>query len=282
MEGSVPVPIPVNDSPELEYEDPADLSTSIAKLRSLLQQRTAESPPIAAEVWWSGVEEMRGRTQHGGRHVDTATLAVFDEWKLLDEYDSNADRSPPHGQDTMQRLDKLFQRTVTGVFNSLRTAVGAEGEEAGGGAALPAPHHWTYVCTPVESSVGGAVARLVGARRAHAHVDAALDSLEHLAPTPQKLQPLDDFEEDVCVGGRLWCGAADAAAAARLWRSHVTHRLATLLLAGEDTYTVIRDIVRCSVPPLTHIKKLVNKRNSYIIYGEKERWIVFSKTATTL
>lgn len=31
------------DSPELEYEDTADLASSIAKLRSLLQQRSSES-----------------------------------------------------------------------------------------------------------------------------------------------------------------------------------------------------------------------------------------------
>lgn len=44
---------------------------------------------------------------------------------------------------------RLFQRTVTGVFNSIKTAVGAEGEG-------PAPrplHDWTYVCTSIELSV---------------------------------------------------------------------------------------------------------------------------------
>ncbi|KAH9638466.1 hypothetical protein HF086_016791, partial [Spodoptera exigua] len=83
-----PVPLaelplaPVPDSPEPEYEEAADLSTSIAKLRCLLQQR-AETSPKAEEVWWESAAETRGRAQrpsaHSARHVDTATLADLGE-----------------------------------------------------------------------------------------------------------------------------------------------------------------------------------------------------------
>ncbi|KAM3956334.1 LOW QUALITY PROTEIN: uncharacterized protein ACR2FA_009699 [Aphomia sociella] len=246
-----PPPLVALVVPEPEYEEAADLSTSIAKLRCLLQQR-AEASPRSEEIWWEGAEETRGRThhQHSSRPVDTATLA--------DEYDMNADRNSSPGQtsNNMQRLDKLFQRTVTGVFNSIKTAVGAEGGEgpAGGGPAAGGPvagahvrpRDWTYVCTSVELSVCGAVARLVGARRALCHVDAALDSLHALPPRgparahrrgPRRARgaraalAADDFEESLWSRWRGGGGAAAAAAAAGLATSHVTHRLAALLAA---------------------------------------------------
>ncbi|XP_063384516.1 uncharacterized protein LOC134670637 [Cydia fagiglandana] len=225
---SAPKPIPhaplPTDSPEPEYEEAADLSASIAKLRSLLQRQGSPenngSGQSGDEVVWEGAEETRGRTQrhHSSRPVDTATLA--------DEYDMQTDRSS--SPTPSNRLDKLFQRTVTGVFNSIKTAVGAEGDEI-----LPQQplQEWTYVCTSVELSVGGAVARLVGSRRAYSHVDAALDSLEQLAPpdTRQHIVP-EDFE-DWCVvyGGGM--ALAQLASAAGLGSSHAAHRLATLLLA---------------------------------------------------
>ncbi|XP_053616444.1 uncharacterized protein LOC128678722 isoform X2 [Plodia interpunctella] len=212
--------ISLSDSPEPEYEEAADLSTSIAKLRCLLSQRDVQRP----EVWWAG-EDTRSRSHD--RPVDTATLA--------DEYDNlSLDRGSP-GQtsksDGMQRLDKLFQRTVTGMFNSIKTAVGGEGGDGG-----EAPRHdydWTYVCTSVEASVGGAVARLVGARRAHAHVDAALDSLSLAAPLARKRDDVipDDFEESVWTYNRSWCGVGELVAAGGLLRSHVAIRLATVLCA---------------------------------------------------
>ncbi|KAJ8721109.1 hypothetical protein PYW08_006574 [Mythimna loreyi] len=218
--------VPEPESPEPEYEEAADLSTSIAKLRCLLQQRADTSPRAerAEDVWWESAEETRGRTQqhHSSRPVDTATLA--------DEYDMNMDRNASPGQtsNNMQRLDKLFQRTVTGVFNSIKTAVGAEGDD-------PAPralHDWTY-CTAIDNNnVGVAVSRLVGSRRAFSHVEAALDSLDQLAPKdfPRPHTP-DDFEEWCAACGAAWCGTCGAAAAAGLARSHVALRLATLLLA---------------------------------------------------
>ncbi|XP_075982189.1 uncharacterized protein LOC142980602 isoform X2 [Anticarsia gemmatalis] len=219
---SEPVLVPLADSPEPEYEEAADLSTSIAKLRCLLQQR-ADASPRAEEVWWESAEETRGRTHHhhSTRPVDTATLA--------DEYDMNLERnsSPSQTSNNMQRLDKLFQRTVTGVFNSIKTAVGAEGEEP-----PRTLHDWTYVCTSIELSVCGAVARLVGGRRAYTHVDAALDSLQQLAPAPAARPATpEDFDEWCGSRGACWCGAGAAAAGAGLATSHVAHRLATVLLA---------------------------------------------------
>ncbi|CAB3232755.1 unnamed protein product [Arctia plantaginis] len=246
---SEPVLVPLADSPEPEYEEAADLSTSIAKLRCLLQER-ADNSPRAEDVWWENAEETRGRTQHhhSSRPVDTATLA--------DEYDMTMERNSSPGQTTinMQRLDKLFQRTVTGVFNSIKTAVGAEGGE---GEEPPRTlHDWTYVCTSIELSVGGAVSRLVGARRACAHVEAAQDSLHHLRARTARRGPTpapEDFEamfcrwkspayicidevvsvsEEWCAGcGASWCGACAVAAGAGLVTSHVALRLATLLLA---------------------------------------------------
>ncbi|XP_063832146.1 uncharacterized protein LOC135081357 [Ostrinia nubilalis] len=213
----------LSDSPEPEYEEAADLSTSIAKLRCLLQQR-AEAGPRAEEMWWEGAEEQRGRaSQHASsRPVDAAALA--------DEYDMSIERNVSPGQtsNNMQRLDKLFQRTVTGVFNSIKTAVGAEGAEGAEGAR----HDWAYVTTSIELSVGGAVARLVGSRRAFTHVDAALDSLHHLTPPPKQTELVpEDFEEWCAQLGRGWAGASELAAAAGLLRAHVAHRLAALLLA---------------------------------------------------
>ncbi|XP_022823534.1 uncharacterized protein LOC111354342 isoform X2 [Spodoptera litura] len=226
-----PVPLPelplapVPDSPEPEYEEAADLSTSIAKLRCLLQQR-AETSPKTEEVWWESAAETRGRTQRAppapGAHVDTATLA--------DEYDMNMERNSSPGQtsNNMQRLDKLFQRTVTGVFNSIKTAVGAEDDQP----APRAPREWTYVCTAVDLNVSGAVGRVLGSRRAAWHVDAALDSLAQLAPrrAPRPASP-DDFDEWCASCGGGWSCACAAAAAAGLAHAHVAHRLATLLLA---------------------------------------------------
>ncbi|KAF9408371.1 hypothetical protein HW555_011908 [Spodoptera exigua] len=226
-----PVPLaelplaPVPDSPEPEYEEAADLSTSIAKLRCLLQQR-AETSPKAEEVWWESAAETRGRAQrpsaHSARHVDTATLA--------DEYDMNLERNASPGQtsNNMQRLDKLFQRTVTGVFNSIKTAVGAEDDQP----APRAPRDWTYVCTAIDLNVSGAVSRLVGSRRAFSHVEAALDSLDQLAPRdPPRPHTPDDFEEWCACSGARWSGACAVLAAGGLARAHVAHRLAALLLA---------------------------------------------------
>ncbi|XP_026736572.1 uncharacterized protein LOC113500095 isoform X2 [Trichoplusia ni] len=227
-EASLPM---VPDSPEPEYEEAADLSTSIAKLRCLLQQRAQTSPRVerAPDVWWESAEETRGRPLPHERHerherpVDTATLA--------DEYDMSLERNASPGQtsNNMQRLDKLFQRTVTGVFNSIKTAVGAEGEG-------PAPrplHDWTYVCTSIELSVCGAVARLVGSRRGGSHVEAALDSLAELRPRQPLPPPPDpiDLEEWCGSGGACSSSAGAALAAAGLARSHLALSLATLLLA---------------------------------------------------
>lgn len=219
---SEPVLVPLADSPEPEYEEAADLSTSIAKLRCLLQQR-ADVSPRAEDVWWESAEETRGRTQqhHSSRPVDTATLA--------DEYDMNLERNVSPGQtsNNMQRLDKLFQRTVTGVFNSIKTAVGAEGE-------VPQRtlHDWTYVCTNIELSVGGAVDRLVGSRRAFTHVEAALDSLDQLPVHHAKRDTTpEDFDEWCASCGARWCACAALCAAVRVVTSHVAHKLATVLLA---------------------------------------------------
>ncbi|XP_052744553.1 uncharacterized protein LOC112055071 isoform X2 [Bicyclus anynana] len=215
---------PLAESPEPQYEEAADLSASIAKLRSLLQH--VERPSGREEVWWEGAEETRGRAQRrpSSKPVDTAALA--------DEYDMNLERNASPGQTTnnMQRLDKLFTRTVTGVFNSLRTAVGAEGAED----EHPAPRplrDWTYVCTSPELSLGAAVGRLVGARRASWQVDTALDSLRDLpAPPPPPLVPLD-LEEWCSGAGARWCGSCELASAAGLASSHLAFRLATILTA---------------------------------------------------
>ncbi|XP_069362290.1 uncharacterized protein [Maniola hyperantus] len=259
------------ESPELQYEEAADLSASIAKLRSLLQH---VERPRAEEVWWEGAEETRGRAQRrpSSKPVDSAALA--------DEYDMSSDRNTSPGQtsNNMQRLDKLFTRTVTGVFNSIRTAVGAEGLEGDdatprqihdwtyvctspelsvsivytrtvtgvfnsirtavgaegleGDDATPRQiHDWTYVCTSPELSLGAAVGRLVGARRALWHVDTALDSLHELPAPPP--QPLVPLDlEEWCVGsGARWCGSCELACAAGLAASHLSFRLATILTA---------------------------------------------------
>ncbi|CAH2088388.1 unnamed protein product [Euphydryas editha] len=247
-------PESLSESPEPQYEEAADLSASIAKLRTLLQHATPRE-----EAWWEGAEETRGRAArgaHAAAHVDSAALA--------DEYDMNSDRSSPPGQTTnnMQRLDKLFQRTVTGVFNSIKTAVGAEGEET-----TPRQlYDWTYVCTSPELSakprmeashlvtiprplfsrqehcnlypslelppqVGACAARLAGARRALWHVDAALDPLRELPPRAPPPPPPLDLEEWCGSCGARWTGTAEMLCAAGLTTDHLAFRLATLLCA---------------------------------------------------
>ncbi|XP_038218910.1 uncharacterized protein LOC119837407 isoform X3 [Zerene cesonia] len=216
-------PFSLSDSPEPQYEETADLSHTIAKLRSLLNEAT----PRNEDIWWDSAEETRGRTHllpsPSPRNVDTATLA--------DEYDMSLERNASPGQisNNMQRLDRLFQRTVTGVFNSIKTAVGAEGE--GEGAECGGEGRWHYVCTSMEISVCGAVARLVGARRALAHVDAALDSLQQLPPARAPHHAAEDFEEWCATEGARWCGSLELACALGLAPHHVTFRLASLLLA---------------------------------------------------
>ncbi|CAG4987370.1 unnamed protein product [Colias eurytheme] len=216
-------PFSLSDSPEPQYEETADLSHTIAKLRSLLNEAT----PRNEDIWWESAEETRGRTHllpsPSPRNVDTATLA--------DEYDMSLERNASPGQNSnMQRLDRLFQRTVTGVFNSIKTAVGAEGE--GEGAECGGEGRWHYVCTSMEISVCGAVARLVGSRRALAHVDAALDSLQHL-PAANSIQhaSAEDFEEWCATEGARWCASFELVCALGLTPQHVTFRLASLLLA---------------------------------------------------
>ncbi|VVC90146.1 unnamed protein product [Leptidea sinapis] len=95
------MPFSLSDSPEPQYEETADLSHTIAKLRSLLNEATAT--PRGEEVWWESAEETRGRTQrhHTERQVDTASLA--------DEYDMTLERNAPASPEhinNMQRLDK--------------------------------------------------------------------------------------------------------------------------------------------------------------------------------
>ncbi|XP_072945367.1 uncharacterized protein [Epargyreus clarus] len=212
---------PLSDSPEPEYEEVGDLSTSIAKLRSLLQETSNASR--SDEIWWEGAEETRGRAQPPGaahRAVDTASLAY--------EYDMSGEpnSSPRQTSNNMQRLDKLFQRTVTGVFNSIKTAVSAEDE------AVPQPAaDWTYIVAgAADNSVSYAVSRLLGARRGAGRVDAALDPL--LQPPPHRHRPPPiDFEEWCAGPGAAWSGGGDAACAAGLCARHVPYRLATLLCA---------------------------------------------------
>ncbi|XP_050682767.1 uncharacterized protein LOC126978092 isoform X2 [Leptidea sinapis] len=227
------MPFSLSDSPEPQYEETADLSHTIAKLRSLLNEATAT--PRGEEVWWESAEETRGRTQrhHTERQVDTASLA--------DEYDMTLERNAPASPEhinNMQRLDKLFQRTVTGVFNTIRGAVGAEGEEGGPVENSGGAECWSYVCTSLECTVGGAVSRLVGSRRAVSHVDAALDSLHQLPsgprlntlPAPLQAHP-DDFEEWCMSEGRAWCGLWETLGEMGLSRSHLATRIVTLLFA---------------------------------------------------
>ncbi|XP_064074549.1 uncharacterized protein LOC113396447 isoform X2 [Vanessa tameamea] len=206
-------PDSLSESPEPQYEEAADLSASIAKLRTLLQHAGPRE-----EAWWESSEHTRTRAH---AHVDSAALA--------DEYDMNLDRGSSPGQTTnnMQRLDKLFQRTVTGVFNSIKTAVGAEGEE------VPPRqlHDWTYVCTSPELSVSGRAARLRAARRALWRVDAALDPLRAL-PAPARAPPAPlDLEEWCATVGRGWCASADSWCAVGVSDEHLAFRLATLLCA---------------------------------------------------
>ncbi|CAG9571991.1 unnamed protein product [Danaus chrysippus] len=219
---SRPPPSPPSPpSPEPQYEEAADLSASIAKLRSLLQH----AGPRPEEVWWEGAEETRGRQATNiTRPPDAAALA--------DEYDMERNASPGQTSNNMQRLDKLFTRTVTGVFNSIRTAVGAEGEvpagvSAGGGALAD----WTYVSTSPELSVCSAAGRLVGSRRALWHVDSALDSLHQLETKhEEKLEPLE-LEEWLCVYGSRWAGLLEVATSVGLLSSHLAYRLSAVICA---------------------------------------------------
>ncbi|XP_041969608.1 uncharacterized protein LOC121726350 isoform X2 [Aricia agestis] len=229
-----------SESPEPEYEEAADLSTSIAKLRSLLQE--AQAPP-REEVWWEGAVETRGRTLHhaSSRPLDPAALA--------DEYDMNSERSTSPGQtsNNMQRLDRLFQRTVTGVFNSLKTAVGAEEGEGEGGAS-PAPRRdWTYVCSAADLGVGAAVSRLVSARAALSHVDAALDSLHMTPPAPPPPPPAhpEDLEEWCATAGARWAALGELLVAGGMLHSHLAFRAATLLV-GDAVETLVRGWLRAA------------------------------------
>ncbi|RVE48424.1 hypothetical protein evm_006985 [Chilo suppressalis] len=89
---------------------------------------------------------------------------------------------------------------------------------------------WTYVTTSIELSVGGAVARLVGSRRALGHVDAALDSLHHI-PRADLAPPVPDDIEEWCASmGSAWSAGSELIAAAALCAPHCAHRLATLLM----------------------------------------------------
>ncbi|XP_032522872.2 uncharacterized protein LOC116774294 isoform X2 [Danaus plexippus] len=208
-------------SPEPQYEEAADLSASIAKLRSLLQH----AGPRPEEVWWEGAEETRGRQATNiTRPPDAAALA--------DEYDMERNASPGQTSNNMQRLDKLFTRTVTGVFNSIRTAVGAEGEvPAGGSEGGGALADWTYVSTSPELSVCSAAGRLVGSRRALWHVDSALDSLHQLeTKDEEKLEPLE-LEEWLCAYGSRWAGLLEVVTSLGLVSSHLAFRLSAVLCA---------------------------------------------------
>lgn len=214
-------------SPEPQYEDSADLMTSIARLRSLLHQTHNNTNSIPT---WTCAEETRGRilTHASTRPIDTAVFA--------DEYDMNADTISPvaidHNTNNMQRLDKLLARTVTGVFNSIKTAVGAEGEDSAMHTAQHTPaSNWTFACTSQDNTLTYSISRLVSSKRP-VSVDVALDSLQHIQlQKEQMLHDTLDYDE--------WCwsyvprgtGVLELCTSMGLVQSHVANRLAAILTA---------------------------------------------------
>lgn len=167
-------------SPEPEYEEAADFATTIAKLRSLLQQKSSESTSVSPM--------MASSTEGGEEEEEEETDGV------------------------MPSLYKFCAKTATGMFqntiNTLKTALpGTTGDQqqsfvAGGGGGV----HWTYATDPsVRDGVIDRVRRHLAERREFCSVDTAYEAIDSLnadedderdIATEVQPPPFDDDPDD--------------------------------------------------------------------------------------
>ncbi|KAF5303294.1 hypothetical protein FQA39_LY10033 [Lamprigera yunnana] len=162
------------ESPEPEYEDTQDFASTIAKLRSLLQQKSSES----------------------GFTTPSLSPMPQDEMKTSVE----PDMTKING--TMPSLYKFCTRTATGVFqntlNTIKTALPGNSSEA---AQIQNLHNdWTFV---EADSYGGdfdtRVKKLLSERQAYCTVDTAYEAIQSLDITdqPELVTPLVHFEDEL-------------------------------------------------------------------------------------
>ncbi|KAJ8959852.1 hypothetical protein NQ318_011585 [Aromia moschata] len=176
-----------NGSPDPEYEDAADLATSIAKLRSLLQQRSSESSLSTPAISPIPPDEFPQRL------VEAENVSDVDE-----------------GDGVMPSFYKFCAKTATGVFdktiNTIKTALpgNIQGVEQSDNA-------WIFIQTDhVEADVLTRMKKLLTERKEYCTLDTeidtayeAIDSLEAFQPPGsaglvnvefEGIHELDDFE----------------------------------------------------------------------------------------
>ncbi|XP_077288927.1 uncharacterized protein LOC143913162 isoform X2 [Arctopsyche grandis] len=218
--------IPSAESPDYEYEEVEDFATTIAKLRYLLQQKTGDITPVPAEE--ALMTDMKNETRlstspkinsnnspmhkvashqynstkpeeipsissidsdNGFTILSQNSIDLVEAEDALNQKFLNS--GLPLQENNIQRLDKLFTRTVTGVFNSIKTAVGGDTTSdivAGqtdlsnstidkqGVTTSITKDNWIFTKGNIDASV--LIGRLLVERRSYCIVEAAQDSLD--------------------------------------------------------------------------------------------------------
>nr|CAI5831655.1 unnamed protein product [Callosobruchus analis] len=115
------------NSPEPEYEDTADLASSIAKLRSLLQQRSSESSlstPALSPMPPDGMDD-----QHAATTGASSQKSPFVEIEPMEEGGDTVGDGVTGGTGVMPTFYKFCAKTATGVLDktlhTIKTALPA-------------------------------------------------------------------------------------------------------------------------------------------------------------
>ncbi|CAH1122474.1 unnamed protein product [Ceutorhynchus assimilis] len=179
------------NSPDPEYEDTADLASSIAKLRSLLQQRSSES------------------------NLSTPALSPMpDEYVILQkqiESENTSDVEALEVDGVMPSFYKFCTKTASGVFsntlNTIKTALPGNTTES-----IYTVELWKFIADQKESDILVRMKKLLSERKEYCILDKeidtgydALDSVDVFQQSPVLISSLhfedelDDFEGKIPI-----------------------------------------------------------------------------------
>ncbi|XP_025830263.1 uncharacterized protein LOC108739328 [Agrilus planipennis] len=161
----------INDSPEPEYEEAADFATTIAKLRSLLQQKSSESGISTPSLSPMLYDEFHKPSDEGGNVGEVIAIQNEQDIARVDG--------------TMPSLYKFCARTATGVFqntlNTIKTALPGTVNETTQDIHNSAIDNWTFVeVDSFSDDFQSRMEKLISERRAFCTIDTAYEAINSL------------------------------------------------------------------------------------------------------
>ncbi|KAJ8984941.1 hypothetical protein NQ317_012192 [Molorchus minor] len=194
----------ITDSPDPEYEDTADLATSIAKLRSLLQQRSSESSVSTPAVSPIFIDDEYGIKKSPATYKITFFNARPPEEfpQRLAEAENISDID--EGDGVMPSFYKFCAKTATGVFdktiNTIKTALPSNIQGIG-----QLDNAWIFVQTDqTEAEILTRMKKLLTERKEYCTLDTdidtayeAIDSLETYRTNASGFPPNVEFEDEL-------------------------------------------------------------------------------------